>query len=301
MKRALVALSLLAAVGLLAGQLWAEGGDTAPDKPKTVRKPKTARKPTLHGAHAQMAKVCALSEEQVKKILDLNAAQAKAQKEWQDANGEKYKAAEEKYKVAREAKDAEAIKKARAERDALRKEREAIRAKNQADVLAVLSDEQKAKWRTYNAVRTVKGRFRGVTLTDEQLAQVERICAEAADDLNVDDTRKRYAAYAKLAAKVEQDVLTGEQRAEVALGMIKRIFRKAKLTDEQLAKIKAAYAKHTGSVDLSDAKAKSAAMQKLYAEIRGDILTDEQREATGSRKPRPAPKPKKAPDKPADG
>jgi Spy/CpxP family protein refolding chaperone len=296
MKRVLIALSLLAVVGLVAGQLWAEGGDAPADKPKKVRKPRPPRKPTLRGAHAQMAKVCELSEEQVKKIADLNAASGKALKEWNEANAEKLKAANGKVKAAREAKDREAMKKASEELNALRKEQAEITKKYQGEIMAVLDDEQKAKWKVYNALRTIRGRFRSVKLSDDQLAKIQAICKELGEDLGSSDGKKHDAALRKLTARVEKEVLTEEQRLELAMGMIKRMFRKAELTEEQLTKIKAGYVKHMSGVDLADAKAKSAAMRKLYTEIRTDILTEEQRKAMGVRERKPAAKPKKSGD-----
>ncbi len=302
MKRFFTLLAVLGAFGLVAGFALAEGGDTPDKKPaktKRARKPREPRKPTLRGAHVQMAKVCALSQEQVKKILEISAARAKAMKEWDKANGQKFKDAAAEYKKAREAKDKEASKTAREALSVLRSERGAIAAKSRTEVLAVLDDDQKAKWRTYNNIRSVKNRFRSIEFTDAQSTKIEAICAAAADELNVDDRRKRYTAIAKVAAQVGKEVLTDEQRTQFALLMIKGVYRRAKLTEEQLAQVNAAYEKHFAGVDLTDSKAKNAAFGKVHREIRTTILTDDQKKAVGyrERKPasRPAKKAKKAP------
>jgi len=303
MKRLCLMLALIAIVGLVAGELYAQDGDAPAKKPAKVRKPKTPRKPALRGAHAQMKKVCELTEDQVKQINDLSAARSKALKEWNEANGDALKAAYEKVKAAREAKDKEATKKAYEELNVLRKAQSEIVAKSQADVLAVLTDEQKAKWRTYNAVRSVKMRFRGIELTEEQNAQIEKIVAAAADKLAETDRKKRYAASAKLSEQVSKEVLTEKQRSKLALLMIKANYRRAKLTDEQSAQVKAAYDKHMAGVDASDAKAKAAAHNKIHEEIYDSILTEEQKKLVRKRHRKPVVRkvrPKKAP-KPAGG
>ena len=305
MKRLCLLLALIAVVGLVAGEIYAEGGDAPAKKPAKVRKPKTPQKPALRGAHAQMQKVCGLSEDQVKQINDLMAARDKALKEWNETNGDALKAANEKAKAAREAKDREAAKKVYEELNALRKGQSEITAKSQADVLAVLTDEQKAKWRTYNAVRSIRMRFRGIKLTDEQNAEIEKIVAAAGDKLNADDPKKRYDASAKIAEQVTKEVLTDEQRGQMALLMITANYRRAKLTAEQNAQIKAVYEKHMAGVDASDAKAKAAAHNKIHEEIHGSILTEDQKKVVrklyrkpAEKKERPkketAPKPKPA-------
>ncbi len=297
MSRLGVVLALLGGLAVAGGHARAQEAGEAPARRKTPRTKPARKEPLLRGAHAIMAKVCGLSEEQQKKIAELNAARNKALEEWQQANAEKLKAAEARAKAAREAKDAEAGKKAREELSALRKGQDEIVAKSQAEILAVLTDEQKAKWRKYNAVRAVRSRFRGVKFTDEQIAKIEAACGQA-EGLDSDDPKARAAALAKLSAQVEKDVLTEQQRLERAMAMIQQIFRKANLTDDQLTAVKAAYVKHMSGVDLADPKARGAATRKLHDHIRSEILTDEQREALGARKRPDRPKKDKPPTKP---
>jgi hypothetical protein len=60
---------------------------------------------------------------------------------------------------------------------------------------------------------------------------------------------------------------------------IVRDFGKANLTEEQMAKVKAAYVTVTTGVNLDDEKACQAALQKLSAQVKKEVLTDAQREA----------------------
>ncbi len=288
MKRLAMILALAAGAGLAAGTLWAE---EAQDKPKKARKKRPPRKkPGLRGAHAIMAKVCEFTDEQKKQIADINAAGAKAIKEWREANAEKMKAASENMKKAREAKDKEAMKKASAEMAALHAGQREIQKKTLSDIMALLTDEQKGKWKRYNAVRTVKGRFRSMKFTEEQEGQIAAAYEKLSAGVDLDDKKARFAMLRKLSAQVEKEILTEEQRLELAMAMIKRMYKKAELTEDQLAQIKTAYVKHMTGVDAADRKAKSAAMRKLTKEIRKDVLTDQQREAITRKR---APKPKK--------
>lgn len=279
MKRLAATSAVLAVLGLVGAPARARAGQDRPEKPKTKRKKKpAATKPALRGAHAIMAKVCELSEEQAGRIAELMAARQKALKAWEEAHAEKNKAARDALKAARDAKDKDAAAKARDELSALRKARDEIVSKSQAEIMAVLTDEQKARWDRYHAVQAVKRRFRTVEFSDEQVKQIEALCAKA-EMPDASDRKARSAALDRLYAQVSKDVLTDSQRLDIAMGMIKAMFRKAELTDEQLAKIKGAYVEHMSGVDPADAKARRAAMRKLQAEVREKVLTDAQREA----------------------
>ncbi len=76
-------------------------------------------------------------------------------------------------------------------------------------------------------------------------------------------------------------VLTPEQKVKwdeyQFVLQIKGRYSAAKLTDEQIEKIKAAHVKVAAGVDMNDKEAKRAAMGKLHAMIEKDILTPAQR------------------------
>ncbi len=79
-------------------------------------------------------------------------------------------------------------------------------------------------------------------------------------------------------------VLTEEQKAQwdryQAKLLINKMFKNAKLTDEQVEQVANAHEKFMTDVDLSDKKARHEALQKLTDYIRAEILTDAQRAAT---------------------
>ena len=174
MKRLMMVMILASALGMVVAPAAAQETREAPEKP---RKKKPARpvatQPLLRGAHAQMARICDLSEEQQKKIAELNAKTKEAMKAFRAENGEKMKEIRERVTKARESQDKEAARSATAEMRALYTKQNEIISKGQADIMAVLTAEQKAAWDEYTAINALKGWFKAAKLTDEQLAQVK--------------------------------------------------------------------------------------------------------------------------------
>ena len=299
MKRLMTVLAVAAVLGTAAGVLQAEQGQDAPKQRKRPQRKPRQKRPLLRGMHAQMIKVCDLSEDQQKRIAELAAERSKALKDFNTENAEKIKALSDEQKKAREAKDKEALKKARDEYSALRAKQNEITKKSQDDIMAVLTPEQKAKWDEYQAVLTVKRRFRGIELTEDQVAKIKAAYVKTAAGADMTTEKGRRGAYAKLYAEVQKEVLTEEQRTTVAVGYITGRYRRLKLTEDQVAQIKAAYVKATTGVNMDDRKAAAEAMNKLTEQIRTDILTDAQREQVKA-KARPGQRTRKPkPEKPA--
>ncbi len=304
MKRLTWILAAVFALGTAASSLLAQEGQAAQEKPRKTRKKRAARKrPLLRGMHAQMAKVCGLSEDQQKQIAELNAQRAKELAAFREENKAKFEALREAIKKAREAKDKEAAKKARAEYSALRAKEHEIIKKSRAAIMEVLTPEQKAKWDQYQAVLTIKRRISPVKLTAEQEEQVKAAYVKLAAGAEAATRKGRSTLLAKLYAQVEKEILTPQQRTDVAVASLIRRFYRAKLTDEQKAKIKALFVEQSAGVDLTDAKARAQLYNKLYTHIREQILTDEQREKVRPlRRPkprRPRPRKPKAQESPA--
>jgi len=297
MKRLAMFLAALCALAMVTGHLLAqEGADKPKTKDKKVKKqgePKK-KKPRMRAAHAQMVKVCGLSEDQQKKISDLMAERGKALKAFQEENKDKYKALSEAAKKARESKDKEAARKAWKDMGALNAQRNEIMKKSQAAVLAVLTDEQRAKWDEYNVLRSVQGRFRGVKLTEEQMAKIKAEYVKAAAGADMSDQKARQKVIRDLAVKVGDEILTDDQKATVAAHrVLRRFYRvKPKLSDEQFAKVKAACAKALAGVDKTKRGAAEKAMRDVAKQVREEILTDAQRESLPKPKARPDRKPK---------
>ena len=125
--------------------------------------------------HAEMIRVLALPEDQVKKLDDLLAARRKSL----------------------------------AELDAARAE---IVDKGQADVMNLLTPEQKATWYEHLAIKTMEGRFKTANLTPDQITKLKAAWVEVSKGVNLADDKARQDAYKKLNVKVEE-LLTVEQQA----------------------------------------------------------------------------------------
>ena len=105
---------------------------------------------------------------------------------------------------------------------ALETEREAAMAKADADILAVLTPEQKGDWDGAKLYNTTINRYKKVSPTEEQQAKIKAVCKAAAAELAglKDDDKKakqaRTAVPAKVMFAIEEVILTPEQKAAVA-------------------------------------------------------------------------------------
>lgn len=288
MKRLTLALAVLASLGIAPRAVWAQEGAETP-KPKSRPKkdgPKRV-KPLLRGEYFIMTKVCQLSLQQQKKIAKLAAQSKKAQQEIY----EKLKAARAARAEARKSKDKDAIKKADAGYRKVAAERSEISKKWRKQIQGELEPEQRATWQEFTVVREIKRRLPGVKLTQDQQDKLKAAYVEQTTGVDLADEKARRAAVMKLAAHVMTKIITEQQRQIIRLEHIKRRFRRAKLTEEQLGQIKAALAKQTAGADPTDVKAWNAGMKKLNDHVQEQILTDEQRQAM---KPKPRKKPARA-------
>jgi len=296
MKRLAMFLATVCALGMVTSHLLAQEGADKPKKDKKVKKQGEPKKdkPRMRGAHAQMVKVCDLDEAQQQKIADLMAARNKALTEFHQANKDKIKELQDAAKKARQSKDREAAKKAYADMNALNAQRNEIMKKSQAAVLGVLTPEQRAKWDEYNVLNAVRGRFRGVKLTDQQMAKIKAEYVKAAAGADMTDDKARYKVIRDLSVKIDNEILTDDQKATIAAGRVLGQFRrvKPKLSDEQVAKVKDACAKALAGVDKTKRGAAEKALHDVAKQVREEILTDEQRESLPKPKARPERKPK---------
>lgn len=296
MKRLTMVMVLASALGMVVAAVAAQEAQEAPKKPKKKPARPKSKQPLLRGAHAQMAKVCDLSEDQQKKIAELNAKTKQAMKAFRTENDEKMREIREQLRKARQSKDKEAARNATTKLRALYAKQNEITKKSRADIMAVLTPEQKATWDEYTAINAVKGWFKAAKLTDEQLTQIKAEYVKLATGADTGTEKGRRTLLAKLREHVRKEILTEDQQTDVAVDQVTRQFRKVKLSDEQLAKVKAAYAKHMTAADPGKRGARQQAQKELMAEIRTQILTAEQREALPkpkpAKKPKPAPKPK---------
>jgi len=274
---------LMMAVGCACALAWAGGGLRAeeakvePEKPRKSKPAPKPRKPVLRGMQAEMAKVCELSDEQIKQIDSVNAKRNKALAAHRKDNAEKIKAAAEAMKKAREAKDKEATKKAYEAQAAIRAEQSGIVEKFDRQVMDVLTDEQKQLWAAHEMARYLKRRYPKFEFTDDQIAKAIAAQKAAEADVPAGDAKAAAKARRALDEKIREDVLTGEQRATLAMRYVLGRYRAIKLTDEQKAKIKAAYVELAEGKDLTDRKVAAQFDRDLRVKVHSDVLTPAQR------------------------
>jgi len=180
-------------------------------------------KSDLKGEYAIMVSVLGLDEAQQAKLKEVVEKNAAALKAWDDSdNGKKLAALQEEAKKAREAKDKEKTKTIGDQMKALQKERTDLQASQQAAIQALLTDEQKAKWKGFVLYRSVVGRYKKLGLTEAQDKQVRDLCMEASKTMPGPEDRKAQGeAVTKLASEIEQKVLTDPQREELKKAPVK--------------------------------------------------------------------------------
>jgi len=195
LKTALLAAATMLGLALAPG--WGQEGAAKPEKPKPKVKKPAPKKPRLAGMHAQMAKICGLSQQQSDKIIAANKLRREARKEFDDANGAKIKALQKELKE-------------------LYAKRNEIDADGQAAIMAVLTDEQKATWQQYLVIRTIKMKLARTKLTEDQLETINAEYVRAAVGVDLSNDKDRRGLTSKLLRHVQREVLTDAQRLELS-------------------------------------------------------------------------------------
>ena len=195
LKTALLAAATM--LGLAFAPGWGQEGAAKPEKPKPKVKKPAAKKPGLRGTHAQMAKVCGLSQAQSDKIIAANKLRHEARKEFNDANGAKMKA------LQKELND-------------LYAKRKKVEADGLAAIMAVLTDEQMAAWNQYLVIRTVQRKFARAKLTEDQLETINAEYVRAAVGVDLSNDKDRRNLTNKLLWHVQREILTDAQRLELS-------------------------------------------------------------------------------------
>ena len=161
---------------------------------------------------APLDAVCNLTDQQKQQVATIDATLLDAVRTYRAANDEKIAAAQEAVSAARKAGDAEALATAQANLLALLTPLAQYSQTHHADLMAVLTTEQKARWDEHMAVRQMKSIFGPLKLTDQQIAQIKA----AYQDLIKDTSLTRTALLTKLATKITTDILTDKQKARYA-------------------------------------------------------------------------------------
>jgi Spy/CpxP family protein refolding chaperone len=236
MKRLLV---LAIVIGLAcAANLWAQekaapaaGGATAPKVSRGVVAGKSAAQWYIES----IDKIVNLTDAQKKAVTESFEARDKAMREFQAKNAEKLKAAGAAMMEAYKSKDKEAIAKSqKAYQDLYAPMHEAMK-KSLGELDNLLTPEQKEKVQESRAAVWIKASTDPAQLTDEQVKKLKAAYGEL--------TKPGHQAEWQKLPEAIDSVLTAEQKAVIArhraMGYVKMMFARAKLTDEQMKRVEA--------------------------------------------------------------
>jgi Spy/CpxP family protein refolding chaperone len=193
---------------------------------KKVRKPRDV----IAGEYKMMVGELKMTPQQqadMRKILTTHKEQRDALRK---TNAPKIESLKKRQAEAKAAKDKAAMKQIRKEGSSLRKAEAQLNEKKKADIIALLTPEQKKQYTVYKAYRQVLRKFSKAKLTDEQKAKTKTLATEHSGNFGSDAKANRHAQKA-LNAKVEK-LLTEEQKA----AMVKKPAKKAKAPKAKKAK-----------------------------------------------------------------
>jgi hypothetical protein len=165
----------------------------------------------------QLVRECTLSEDQQADVRAKIKARDDILAKWDTENAEKMQAAETAAQDAKNAGDADKRKEASRTLKELRTEREESAGDAGAEILKVLTPEQKAAWQGYLLYQSTVKRYRRAELDEEQQKKIRDACDVAAKELGeVDQDAKpgkaQKAISEKLRWAIDVFVLTGDQR-----------------------------------------------------------------------------------------
>ncbi len=169
------------------------------------------------GLFDQLVRECKLTEDQQAAVKEKIKARDEALAAWDRENAEKMQAAKDAAKEAASKGDDEAKKKAGADMKALRTARDEAGAETTKAILAVLTDEQKAVWKSYELYLATSSRYRKAGLTEDQQAKIRAVCAIVQKEIDEagDDSKAVRELANRLRWGIEVFILTPEQRQAV--------------------------------------------------------------------------------------
>lgn len=221
-------------------------------------------------------KAVTLTDAQKKQMAELFVKRDAAMAEFQTKNGEAIKAAAAALQEAYKSKDSNVITAANKQYQDAYAPMQELMKKSQADLMNVLTDDQKAKYKTSQLVQMAQGGLGGIKLSDDQIAKLKESCADMLKKDSFEGTD-----WGMVQKKV-QEVLTPEQKAAIeknqVLMQVKFMFGNpwaggsGGITPEQTKSLEAAY----------DELAKTLKGEELRAKLNEkaiSLLNDDQKAA----------------------
>jgi Spy/CpxP family protein refolding chaperone len=259
MKKVAFALVVLAVLAVVTTGVWAQASKPTP-------------KPVLVARVDEMKTVLKLTDEQVKKMMDLIADTEKAK----NTLATDFTPVKAEYDKAVAANDQAAVKAATDKWTDLYKKQAEINTKGGADINSILTPAQLTQWLDHKYLNPILVRYEKAGLTDDQLTKVMSEFKKCMSEGNPDDPMFQYQLGAKLGKIIDKQILTDDQRVKMLLDPALAQYKAMNLTDAQVAKIK----------DQLQTLVKGSGPDepmymigsKLHAFIQKDVLTDEQRE-----------------------
>lgn len=173
-------------------------------------------KPALAGEWAIMASELNLSEDQKAQLAAKVQDRDTKMKAWDAEHGTKLAEAKAAAKAAREAKDKDKAAAANKEVESLTEGQAKVKTEADAAIHAILTPAQAKTWEGFTLSRTTLGSLSKAKLTDAQKAEIRARAQKASDSVAGNDPKARMAAARALRDSVVAEVLTAEQRAEIA-------------------------------------------------------------------------------------
>ena len=278
---------------VLAGPAWAQevAGERSGGPPSKVRRPRRGQREMLEQLYETLVRELELNADQQAAVKQAVETYAQDVKNWVNEHGEELKALREQVVKARKAGEKEALKGLWQKYRALGRQRWELRAKMEKQILALLNDDQKAKFKKLLQVMRRGGpltafrkALRRLRLEEEQTARAEKILKAAEQDAKkATQAKDKQAIIDKAIEQVKNTVLSPEQRARLArllrtrrrgrgrgLGPLGRL----NLTEDQRRQVQAIFA----AARQAEPGQRRQARRDAWKKVVETVLTEEQRQ-----------------------
>jgi len=249
----------------------------------------------LDQAYQRLVQALDLTAQQQTQVKQLFDTHKQAVQNWGNQHGEEIKALREQMAEAAKNRDRDKMTALREKMQQLTKDRPSPRKLNE-QILGVLTDEQKEKFKKMRLFQGPRGRAPGrrarailltLGLSDQQKQQVEKIFQTAdADAKKIEDPRGKAAIQAKAVESVLNTVLTAEQKEKFQKaqaggpqgGRGRGPLSMIDLSDDQKAQVEKIMAAAREKMQGAEREQRRTIWRETMEKIRNEVLTEAQRE-----------------------